>query len=193
MSSRAKKASLLAKLELIRLRWRPRGQPLAGAARPGVASGSASPRGGRRNDPAAPALPDSPRLTVAIGVAAAVLDGWLDALCRAVNYTAPTAFWVKLHLGDPGSAGTGSPAANTTRQQASFAAASGGSAVTRSDLNWTSVPNAETYSHVSFWTAPTSGTFLGSDDLATPRTVVIGDNFTTPTGSLSVGITPVAA
>jgi hypothetical protein len=130
---------------------------------------------------------------MAIGIAAAVLNGWLDALCRATNYTAPTAFWVKLHLADPGSAGAGSPALNTTRQQATFGSASGGSATTTADINWTSVPNAETYSHVSFWTASTAGTFLGSDDLATPRLVAIGDNFTIPTGSLTVAITPVAA
>lgn len=129
-----------------------------------------------------------------IGLASSVLNGWLDALCRAVNYTAPTAFWVKLHLGDPGAAGAGSPAANTTRVQATFgAAASGGSIANTADLNWTSVPNAETYSHVSFWTASTSGTFLGSDDLNTPRLVAIGDNFTIPTGSLTVAVTPVAA
>ena len=130
---------------------------------------------------------------MAIGLAPAVLNGWLDALCRAVNYTAPTAFWVKLHLGDPGSAGAGSPAANTTRQQATFGAASGGSATTTADLTWTSVPNAETYSHVSFWTASTGGTFLGSDDLASSRLVAVGDTFTIPIGSLTVAVTPVAA
>lgn len=46
---------------------------------------------------------------------------------------------------------------------------------------------------MSFWTASSAGTFLGSDDLATPRTVAVGDNFTIPTGSLTVAITPVAA
>lgn len=130
---------------------------------------------------------------MAIGLAAAVLNGWLDALCRATNYTAPTAFWVKLHLADPGVAGATSPALNTTRVQATFGAASAGSATTTADLNWTSVPNAETYSHVSFWTASSAGTFLGSDDLATPRTVAVGDNFTIPIGSLTIQVSPVAA
>jgi hypothetical protein len=83
---------------------------------------------------------------MAIGLAAAVLNGWLDALCKATNYTAPTAFWVKLHLADPGVAGATSPALNTTRQQATFASASGGSSATSGALTWTSVPNAETYS-----------------------------------------------
>lgn len=130
---------------------------------------------------------------MAIGLAAAVLNGWLDALCKGTNYTAPVAFYVKLHLADPGSAGATSPAANTTRVQATFGSASGGSSTTTADLNWTNVSAAETYSHVSFWTASSAGTFLGSDDLATPRTVAIGDNFTIPLGSLTVAITPVAA
>lgn len=131
---------------------------------------------------------------MAIGLASAVLNGWLNALCRATNYTAPTAFWVKLHLGDPGSAGATSPALNTTRVQATFgSAAAAGSITTTTDINWTNVPNAETYSHVSFWDASSAGTFLGSDDLATPRTVAVGDNFTIPIGSLTVQVTPVAA
>lgn len=130
---------------------------------------------------------------MAIGLSAATLNAWLDALCRSVAYSDPAAFWVKLHLGDPGAAGAGNPAANTTRQQATFAAASAGSITTSADLNWTNVPNAETYSHVSFWDASTAGTFLGSDDLAASRTVAVGDNFTIVTGSLTVGITPVAA
>jgi len=131
---------------------------------------------------------------MAIGLAAAVLNGWLNALCKATNYTAPTAFWVKLHTGDPGAAGAGNVAGNTTRQQATFGTvASGGSITTTVDINWTNVSTAETYSHVSFWDASSAGTFLGSDDLATPRTVAAGDNFTIPTGSLTVAVTPVAA
>src|SRR5262245_12630219 len=131
---------------------------------------------------------------MAVGLAAAVLNGWLNALCRAANYTAPTAFWVKLHTADPGSAGTTAAAGNTTRVQATFgSAASGGSIANTADLNWTNVNTAETYSHVSFWDASSGGTFLGSDDLATPRTVAVGDNFTIATGQLTVAVTPVAA
>jgi len=130
---------------------------------------------------------------MAIGIAAAVINGWLNALCRAVNYTAPAAFWVKLHTGDPGAAGANNAALNTSRQQASFAVASGGSLTTTADLNWNSVPNAETYTHVSFWDASSAGNFLGSDDLAAPKVVAVGDNFQIPTGSLTVAVTPLAA
>lgn len=128
-----------------------------------------------------------------VGIAAATLNSWLDALCRSVAYTDPAAFWLKLHIGDPGSAGTTNPAANTTRQQVTFSAASGGAITNSADIVWTSVPNVETYSHWSAWDASTAGTFLASDDLAVARLMAIGDTFTIAAGDLDIGITPVAA
>jgi hypothetical protein len=130
---------------------------------------------------------------MAVGLASAIANSMLNALCRNVAWTQPAAFWVKLHTGDPGSAGTSNAAGNTTRQQATFSAASGGSITTSADLAWTNVSTAETYSHVSFWDASTAGTFLGSDDLAVSRTVAIGDNFTILAGSETLTITPIAA
>jgi hypothetical protein len=119
-----------------------------------------------------------------VGLSATVLNAWLDGLGNASNWTAPTVFYVKLHTGDPGAAGTSNAAGNTTRQQASFAAASGGAITTDAALTWT---------NVSFWDHVSAGNFLGSDDLATPRAVVAGDNFTIATGDLDLAITPVAA
>ena len=130
---------------------------------------------------------------MAIGLAPAMANAMLNALARNVTWTQPAAFWVKLHLGDPGAAGATSPAANTTRVQATFSAASAGSLTTSGAVAWTNVPNAETYSHVSFWDASSAGTFLGSDDLAVARTVAVGDNFTISIGSLTLSITPLAA
>jgi hypothetical protein len=130
---------------------------------------------------------------MAVGIAAAQLNAWLNAYARNVAYTQPAAFWVKLHLGDPGAAGTANAAANTSRQQATFAAASGGAVATSADLTWVSVSATETYSHVSFWTAATAGTFLGSDDLAAAKSVTAGDTFTIAAGQLTIAITPVAA
>jgi hypothetical protein len=128
-----------------------------------------------------------------VGLSSTILNSWLNGLGRNTAWTQPAAFWVKLHLADPGSVGTTSPAVNTSRQQATFSAASGGSMTTSADLTWTSVSTTETYSHVSFWDASTAGTFLGSDDLATPRAVTAGDTFTISTGSLTVAVTPAAA
>ena len=128
-----------------------------------------------------------------VGLSGTILNAWLNGLGRNTAWTQPTAFWVKLHLADPGSAGTTSPAANTSRQQATFSAASGGSMTTSADLTWTSVSTTETYSHVSFWDASTAGTFLGSDDLTASRAVTAGDTFVISAGQLTVAVTPVAA
>lgn len=128
-----------------------------------------------------------------VGLSGAILNSWLNGLGRNAAWTQPAAFWVKLHLADPGSAGTTSPAVNTSRQQATFSAASAGSMTTSADLTWTAVSTSETYSHVSFWDASTAGTFLGSDDLATPRAVTAGDTFVISAGSLTVAVAPVAA
>lgn len=127
------------------------------------------------------------------GLASGIANSILNALCRDVAWTIPVAFYVKLHTADPGAAGTTAAAANTTRKLATLSAASGGSITTSADLAWTSVPNAETYSHVSFWDAVSAGNFLGSDDLNTPRTVAVGDNFTILAGSLTLALTPIAA
>jgi hypothetical protein len=130
---------------------------------------------------------------MAVGLASGVANSILDALCRSVAWSEPAEFWVKLHTGDPGAAGAGNAAGETTRKQATFSAASGGAITTSAALEWTNVSTSETYSHVSFWDHVSAGNFLGSDDLATPRAVVAGDNFTIATGDLDLAITPVAA
>lgn len=130
---------------------------------------------------------------MAVGLASGVANSFLDALGNATNYTAPTAFYVKLHTGDPGSAGASNAAGNTTRKQASFGAAASGSMTTDADLSWTSVSTTETYSHVSFWSASTAGTFLGSDALDASVAVTAGDTFTISAGSLTLSFTPLAA
>ena len=127
------------------------------------------------------------------GLASGVANSLLTAVAKATNYTAPVAFFVKLHLGDPGAAGTANPAANTTRKSTTFAAASAGSISTSADVVWTSVSNTETYSHVSFWDASSAGNFIGSCALSASRAVTAGDDFTIPTGSLTLSLTPIAA
>jgi hypothetical protein len=114
----------------------------------------------------------------------------LDALTGRTTYTANAAFYVKLHLGDPGAAGANNAAANTTRQQVTFGnAAASGAISNTAAVEWTSVSNTETYSHVSFWTANAAGTFLGSDDLSSTAAVTAGDTFRIPVGDLDLTIT----
>lgn len=131
---------------------------------------------------------------MALGMAPAIAQAILNALCRNVAWTQPAAFWIKLHTGDPGAAGATAAFGDATRKQATFsAAASDGTITTSADINWTNVTAAGTVSHVSFWDASSAGNFLGSDDLATPRTLAIGDNFTILTGDVDLSLTPIAA
>lgn len=117
-----------------------------------------------------------------------VRNAMLDALGNAAAYSEPGVY-VKLHTGDPGAAGTNNAAANTTRVQASFSAAAAGALTNDALLEWTSVPNAETYTHVSLWDANAAGTFLGSDDLSSPAAVAVGDTFRIPVGDLDIALT----
>ena len=128
-----------------------------------------------------------------VGLASGVAASILDALCRSVAWTEPADFYVKLHTADPGAAGATAAAGETTRQQAVFSAASGGVITNSGAVTWTNLAANETLSHVSFWSASSGGTFLGSDDLATPRAVLIGDTFTIAAGDLDITLTPVAA
>lgn len=123
-------------------------------------------------------------------IAEASRNQFLDALVGRTTYTANAAFYVKLHTGDPGSAGANNAAANTTRQAATFGSAAASGAISNTAaVEWTSVPNTETYTHVSFWTASSGGTFLGSDDLSSSAAMTAGDTFRIPIGDLDLTAT----
>lgn len=124
---------------------------------------------------------------MATGLSATVANAFLDALGNASNYTAPTAFWVKLHVGDPGSAGTSNAATETTRKQASFAAASGGAITTDAALTWTGVAGTEDFTHWSAHDASTAGNFLCSGTI-TANSVTAGDTFTLASSDLDLSL-----
>ena len=94
--------------------------------------------------------------------------------------------------GGSGSAGTTSPAAETDRVEAIMSAASGGTITNSTALEWVSVSNTET-SRMSLFGRRAVARSSVSDDLATPRAVTAGDNFTIAIGDLDLAITPIAA
>ena len=121
--------------------------------------------------------------TVAVGERNKMLDAWAGR----TTYTANAAVYAKLHLGDPGAAGTSNAAVETTRQAATFGSAAAAGAISNTvALEWIGVSTTEVYSHVSFWTASTAGTFLGSDDLSSTAAVTAGDTFRIPIGDLDI-------
>lgn len=130
---------------------------------------------------------------MAVGLAAGIANSILDALCRSVAWTEPAEFWVKLHTGDPGAAGASNAAAETDRAQATFSAAAGGAITNSADIDWLAVAATETITHVSFWSASAAGTFLGSDQLAAPKALDAGDDFTIAAGDLDLSLGSIAA
>src|SRR5688572_4306637 len=130
---------------------------------------------------------------MAVGLAVGIANSILDALCRSVAWSEPAEFWVKLHTGDPGAAGAGSPAGETDRIQATFSAAASGAITNSAALEWVAVSTTETISHVSFWSASAAGTFLGSDQMAASKSVAAGDDLTIAAGELDLSLAPIAA
>lgn len=131
---------------------------------------------------------------MAVGLSAVNLaNKWLDML-SATAFTAPTNTYVKLHIGDPTSAGAGSPSSVTTRVILSWAAASAGSKAIQATLpSWTSWAgtNGEVVSHVSVWDNLTAGNFLFSATLTASKTVNTGDTLNLT--ALTFAFTPIAA
>lgn len=117
---------------------------------------------------------------------------FLDVL-GGTNITAPSNVYVKLHTGDPGSAGTSNASANTTRVVVAWAAASGGSKSANATLpSWASwASGSETITHISLWDNISAGNFLWSGALSSSVAVVNGNTLSLT--ALSVALTPVAA
>ena len=101
-------------------------------------------------------------------------------------WTIPTNVYVKLHTGDPGEAATSNAATETTRKEASWAAASSGSIATSATLEWTNVAATETITHWSLWDASTAGNALWTGALSTSAAVTAGDTFQITTLTLSL-------
>lgn len=112
----------------------------------------------------------------------------LAAVLNGGTYTGDASVFVQLHTGDPGTAGTANVAANNTRKQITFAAASAGSCASSNAPSWTSVPASETYAYVSLWSALTAGSCRWSGPLNAPQAVTAGDTYTLGSGQVTVGL-----
>lgn len=118
-------------------------------------------------------------------VANAMLNG-----LRNTSFSVAETF-IALHTGDPGASGTANASALTTRQSASFNAASNGSITLSANPTAWTMTASETISHISVWSASTGGNFLWSAQLSSSRAVSSGDTVTLTTCSLT--LTPLAA
>jgi len=98
--------------------------------------------------------------------------------------TPPPAFYVQLHIGDPGPDGTQNVAGESLRVEyvpdaINDAGGATGEAdvVNTGDINWTSLAATETLTHVSIWDDISAGDCWYKGDLVAPVQVVAGGNF----------------
>ena len=124
---------------------------------------------------------------MATGISAYLANAWLNALGNATSFSVTTAY-VKLHVGDPGSAGTSNAATETTRKAVSFAAASNGALASDADVTWTNIAGSQDATHFTAWDNETAGNFLFSGTI-TGNAYTAGDTYTISSAGLTVSLT----
>jgi hypothetical protein len=127
---------------------------------------------------------------MATGISTYLANKWLDALGNSTAFSV-TACYVKLHVGDPGTAGTANAATETTRKSVSFAAASNGSIASDADVTWTNISGSQDATYFTAWDGITDGTFLFSGTI-TGNAYTAGDTYTISSGSLTASLTVVS-
>lgn len=108
------------------------------------------------------------------GISSYLCGKILNHLRNNATWTPPTAIYALPHKGDPGANGTANVATSVTRQVVSFALTGNTITITGTPPSFTATAT-ENWVGISFWDASTSGNFLWSSQLATPRSVVAAD------------------
>ena len=124
---------------------------------------------------------------MATGLSTYLCNSFLDALGNNTSY-AVTQVYIKLHVGDPGSAATANAATETTRKSVSFAVASAGAIASDADISWTNISGSQDATHFSAWDSLTAGNFLFSGTI-TANSYTAGDTYTISSGNLSASLT----
>jgi hypothetical protein len=130
-------------------------------------------------------------------VSVAVANAQLGLLCgtavAANAYATSGAIFLQLHTADPGTAGTTSiSVGSTTRVSATMTTPSAGSTANNAALQWTNGGTSETIVAVSYWSALTGGTYLGSGQLGASQAWASGNIIQIPTSDFTVAL-PTAA
>jgi phage gp29-like protein len=124
---------------------------------------------------------------MATGLSTYLCNSFLDALGNNTSY-AVTQVYIKLHVGDPGAAGTSNAATETTRKIVSFGAASAGAITSDADISWTNIAGSQDATHFTAWDNISAGNFLFSGTI-TGNAYTAGDTYTISSGNLSASLT----
>jgi len=131
---------------------------------------------------------------MALGLSSAIANDILDAVGNnSALTTIPVAAgcFAKLHVGDPGGAGTANAATETTRQAVSFGTPSGGVMANDVAVTWTAIAGSQDATHFSLWDNATAGTFLLSGTI-TANGYTAGDTYTAAIGAMTVTLNTAA-
>jgi hypothetical protein len=124
---------------------------------------------------------------MATGLSAYLANSFLDSLGNATAFSVSDVY-VKLHIADPGSAGTANPATETTRKAATFGAATAGGLSSDAAITWTNIAGSEDATYFTVWDSLTAGNFLFSGTI-TGNPYTAGDTYTIASGALTVSLT----
>ena len=124
---------------------------------------------------------------MAVGISTYLANAWMNALGNATSFSVTTPY-IKLHVGDPGGAGTSNAATETTRKSVSFASASNGALASDADVSWTNIAGSQDATHFTAWDNETAGNFLFSGTI-TGNAYTAGDTYTISSTGLTVSLT----
>jgi hypothetical protein len=124
---------------------------------------------------------------MAVGISSYLATAFFDAFGNNTSLAIATPY-IKLHVGDPGAAGTSNAATETTRKLVSFGAASAGTISNDADIVWTGIAGSQDATHFSMWDNVSAGNFLGSGTI-TANAYTAGDTYTIPSGDLDFSLT----
>lgn len=128
---------------------------------------------------------------MALGFSMARANAILNYHFKGVTYTPSSTYFAKLHLGDPGAAGTANPAAATARKAVTFGTNSTANDLANTAvLAWSSseVTADETWTHITLWSASSGGTFEMSGSLPVPKSVTAGQAWSIVIGDLDISL-----
>ena len=124
---------------------------------------------------------------MATGLSTFLANSFLDSLGNATAFSVSNVY-VKLHIADPGSAGTANPATETTRKAASFGSATAGGLSSDAAITWTNIIGSEDATYFTVWDSLIAGNFLFSGTI-TGNPYTAGDTYTIASGALTVSLT----
>jgi hypothetical protein len=124
---------------------------------------------------------------MATGLSTFLANGFLDSLGNATAFSVSNVY-VKLHIADPGSAGTANAATETTRKVASFGSATAGGLSSDAAITWTNIAGSQDATYFTVWDSLTTGNFLFSGTI-TGNPYTAGDTYTIASGALTVSLT----